>query len=147
MKVQLLADLQAERMSELGESRGRNGKIVVARQNPGNLKDTLRIRIDAPLGMRLSRSEQELGSGHGALLRVSDRAAHHRVVALAKCSRRQAKREEKDSSSHHLPRSLEAPRILLKPASYTRTLSTGSRVKKFGGLDRERTIVAILQKD
>src|SRR5215472_8288612 len=111
-------------MSELGESRGRNGKIVVARQNPGDLKDTLRIRVDTPLRTRLSRREHDRGPRHGALLRVGNHAAEDRVIALAKCSRRQAKRQEEDSLSHDLPRSLTARGILLKPAPYTPTPST-----------------------
>jgi len=39
IEFQLLGDFNANGMGELGEPRGRNGKIIVARQNPRDLKD------------------------------------------------------------------------------------------------------------
>jgi hypothetical protein len=50
--------------------------------------------------MRFIRGEHDRSARHGALLRVSNGAAHDCVIALAECDRRYAKQKEKDSSPH-----------------------------------------------
>ena len=102
----MLADFQAKRPGDLRESLGLNDELVIAGQEPRDLENPLGVAGDAALGARFLRGERYGGARNRTLLRIRERARYHGIIALAKCSRRNTQKENKNSSSHELTSTL-----------------------------------------
>src|SRR5262245_13779963 len=83
-ETHLLADFEAQLLFGWRESRSLHDQLVIARQEPGDLKDPLRVTAGFTYRLGAERGDLYGRARHRPALRVGHRAAHNRIVALRK---------------------------------------------------------------